>query len=98
MEKFSVSDNNQLSRFEVSFENQIAFLEYKIKGAVISLLHTEVPEEIGGKGIANALADHAFKFASAHEMKVKNYCAFISAYVKRHPELQSFIEEIENQS
>lgn len=96
MENFSVSDNRHLSQFEVSYETKIAFLQYKITGPVISLLHTEVSEEIGGKGIANALADHAFKFAAAHDMKVKNYCAFISAYVKRHPELQSFIEEIEN--
>ena len=93
MESFSVSGNQHLSRFEVTSETKIAFLQYKITGSVISLLHTEVPEEIGGKGIANALADHAFKFAASNEMKVKNYCAFITAYVKKHPELRSFIQE-----
>jgi len=92
MENFSVSDNKHLSRFEVSYETKMAFLQFQINGSVISFLHTEVPEDIGGNGIANALADHAFKFAAAHDMKVKNHCAFISAYAKRHPELQSFIE------
>ena len=96
MEKNSVSDNQDLSRFEVTYETKIAFLEYKTKGSVISLLHTEVPEEIGGKGIANALADYAFRFAAADDMKVKNYCSFISAYLKRHPEWQGFIEEEKN--
>ncbi len=84
---------NTEKRFEINTRGFTAFIEYEIKDKALLLLHTEVPEEIGGKGIANSLADHAFKFAAAHDMKVKNYCAFISAYVKRHPELQSFIKE-----
>lgn len=93
MQTFSVTDNKTETRFEIKDGTKIAFLEYRIHEAVISFLHTEVPEEIGGKGLANALADHAFKFAAAHAMKVKNYCAFISVYVKRHPELQHFIQK-----
>ena len=87
MEKYDVTNNTSLNRFEVQDSGETAFLDYKISEKELSHMHTEVPANIGGKGIANALAAQAFEFAAAQDLKVLNYCAFINTYIKRHPAL-----------
>ncbi len=43
--------NNQLAeRFEIAHDGSMAILEYIIKSGQMTLVHTEVPEELGGKG------------------------------------------------
>lgn len=96
MGKFTVTDNKKERRFEVKDEGSTAFLQYEMKGSNIALLHTEVPEDIGGKGVADALASSAFEYAKENTMKVISYCAFIDAYVKRHPDPDIMITEKEN--
>lgn len=98
MEKFAVTHNNKEKKFETVYEGITGFLQYEIKDADLSLLHTEVHEKIGGKGVANALAAYAFDYAKTHDMKVIIYCAFIDAYVKRNPLLKSLVTEKENYS
>ena len=88
---YQVNDNKELNRFEVHEEGEIGFLEYEADENYIALLHTEVPGDIGGKGIAQALAGHAFNFAKEKKLKVLVYCPFVSTYVKRHPELNELI-------
>lgn len=87
MEKYDVTNNTSSNRFEVQDSGETAFLDYKISEKTLSLLHSEVPGNIGGKGIANALAAHAFEFAAAEDLKILIYCPFITTYVKRHPSL-----------
>ncbi len=98
MENFTVTNNKKENKFEVQCEGITGFLQYEIKNSVLFLLHTEVPEEIGGKGVANALAAYAFKYAADQKMKVVIYCAFIDTYVKRHPDLKKMVTEKENYS
>ena len=95
MEKFTVTDNKEMNRFEVQNEGETAFLEYDADDKNIALLHTEVPGNIGGKGIANALAAFAFLYAEEKGLKVLIYCPFVSTYVKRHPELQTQVQDRE---
>jgi predicted GNAT family acetyltransferase len=93
MEKYEVVDNKIMSRFEVKDEGETAFLEYDADDHEIALLHTEVPGDIGGKGIANALAAYSFRYAEEHGLKVLIYCPFVAIYVKRHPELNAQVKE-----
>ena len=40
-------------RFEIEEDGHVAFLEYTIAGRILALVHTEVPEELRGRGLAS---------------------------------------------
>lgn len=73
-------------RFELEQDGKIAFLDYSIAGDVIALLHTEVPPELQGKGLASELAKTALEWARNHQMKVDVICPFVAEYLQRHRE------------
>jgi len=91
MEPLTISDNQQNQQFEIFLEDERAYLEYRIKEGDLYLMHTEVPEKLGGKGIASALAAHAFNYARANHMKIKAYCPFVVTWLKKHPEQMDIV-------
>jgi len=48
-------DNEDRSRFELDVEGIIAFITYRKSPNAITLVHTEVPPELGGRGIGSKL-------------------------------------------
>ena len=85
--------NEELLRFEIREGDSIGFLEYKYYKKDIAFVHTEVPENMQGRGAASALADYAFKFAKSRNKLVMIYCPFVSVYLKRHPELKEQVDK-----
>jgi predicted GNAT family acetyltransferase len=85
----TVRHNADASRFEAEVDGELSIAEYRLAGDVMSLTHTVVPEAQEGRGIASALAEAAFAHAKAEGLKVRPLCAFMAAYVQRHPELKS---------
>ena|SRR5882757_7990589 len=86
MEPFNILNNTHNQQFEVFVGEDRASLEYRMHDGIIVLMHTEVPEALGGKSIASALAEYAFQYASEHKLPVKVYCPFVATWLKRHPE------------
>jgi len=86
---YTVIHNEQDLRFEIHFEGKIALVQYKLFEEGIAFLHTEVPAELEGKGIASTLAKYVLDYAAANELKVKPYCPYINAYIDKHPEYQA---------
>lgn len=78
-------------RFEIEDHGRIAFLEYSLAGDVLRLIHTEVPQELQGKGIASELAKSALDWAREHGKKVDVICEFVDAYLRRHPEYADLV-------
>lgn len=93
MADVQVTDNTQAHRFEVNLEGHTAFAEYRLKPGHIVLPHTVVPPEFEGKGIAGALARHAFGYAREKGLKVIPTCPFMSAWVKKHPEQHDIVDD-----
>ncbi|HUB59561.1 MAG TPA: GNAT family N-acetyltransferase [Puia sp.] len=91
MEPLNVFNSNERQQFQVLKDGELASLEYRLSNGMIVLMHTEVPENLGGHGIGSALAEYAFKYARANHLPVKVYCPFVQAYLKRHPEYQDLI-------
>lgn len=92
-EEYKVIHNEKLQRFEIHDGNSVGFLEYKYYKKDIAFVHTEVPEDMQGRGVASILADYAFKFAKAKNKLVMIYCPFVSVYLKRHPELKDQVDK-----
>lgn len=91
METYNVINNEQQQQFQLHIDGEIAFMEYRFHDGIIVLMHTEVPDKLGGRGVATALAAAAFDYARKHQLKVKVYCPFVLSYLKRHPELNDMV-------
>ena len=90
--EYNITNDEKIMHFEIREGDDIAFLEYRFLKKDIVLMHTEVPESMEGKGIASALAAHAFKYAKEHAMPVVVYCPFVLTYMKRHPEVREQLD------
>ncbi len=91
--KYIIINNEQLMHFEIHQGDDTGFLKYRYHNNSIAFMHTEVPASIEGRGVASALAQHAFKYAKEQHKKVKIYCPFVSIYLKRHPELSEQLDK-----
>lgn len=93
MENYTVVNNNQLLRFEIELNGEFAYLDYKWNEGSIALMHTEVPDEMQGKGIASVLAKEALEYAKKQQLKILLYCPYVAKYVKEHAEYAALIDK-----
>jgi predicted GNAT family acetyltransferase len=82
-----VTDNQAESRFEFRVNDHLAELEYRLNGTRLVLIHTEVPEELGGQGIGGLLVTAAVDRAAKEGMTVVPLCPFALGWLKRHPDV-----------
>lgn len=73
-------------RFELQIEGHIAYEEYFHIPQGLVFAHTIVPPELGGRGIASRLVQHALAWAREQGLKVRPDCSFVRAYMDKHPE------------
>lgn len=72
--------------FSVDVEGQHCVLQYALHAGVMKIVHTGVPEAVGGRGIAARLTRTALETARAAGWRVVPACAYAAAFVARHPE------------
>jgi predicted GNAT family acetyltransferase len=78
--------NDDLHRFEMMVDGQIAFLRYGREGDRMILVHTEIPKRLEGHGLGTVLALAALDHARANDLTVVPRCPFVKAFLERHPE------------
>jgi uncharacterized protein len=88
-----VSDNTQLSRFELDVDGHISFIDYRRHGSVITMTHAEVPPALNGRGIGSDLARGALDLVRQRHETVVSRCPFITSFIKRHTEYQSLLAQ-----
>jgi predicted GNAT family acetyltransferase len=79
-----VSDNRRLKRFELSVDGAVAFLTYERAGDSLTLIHTEVPEELRGHHLGEALIESALTAARSDGLRIVPLCPFVRAYLRKH--------------
>ena len=82
----NVRDNTERRRFELDADGHTAFSEYRRDGGVLTVMHTEVPPALGGKGVGSALVRGLLDIARAQGLKVVPKCPFVAGYIDKHPE------------
>lgn len=88
-----VTQNETANRFEIVVDGRNASLEYHRGRDFLTLVHTEVPAELEGRGIGGKLAKAGLEFARAENLKVVPSCPFVAAYIRRHPEYLDLVME-----
>ena len=81
-----VVENPARHRFELPLDGHIAFSNYRRADGLLTILHTEVPKELNGRGIGSKLVRGILDIARADGLKVKPLCPFVAAYMDKHPE------------
>jgi predicted GNAT family acetyltransferase len=82
----SVRDNTERQRFELEADGHVAFSNYSRAGNVLTILHTEVPKALEGRGIGSSLTRGVLDTARSQGLKVNALCPFAKGYIERHPE------------
>ena len=81
-----ISHNLNAHRFELQIQGHTAYEEYALIPQGVAFAHTIVPPELGGRGIASRLVQHALAWARELGLKVRPDCSFVRAYMDKHPE------------
>ena len=82
-----VTDNQAASRFEISDGGHIAELRYHHSGKRLALIHTEVPEELEGRGYGGRLVVAAVDRAAREGLTIVPYCPFARGWLQRHADV-----------
>ena len=73
-------------RFVTQAEGHAARVDYIEDEGRLTITHTIVPSEIGGRGIAGELVRAALAYARDAGLKVDPQCSYADAWMRRHPE------------
>jgi hypothetical protein len=80
------------NKFEFEEDGHVAYLEFEVDSAGwLTLLHTEVPAALQGRGVATLLARTAFEHARDNSLKVDVICPVAANFVAKHPEFQHLV-------
>ncbi|MCK0208942.1 N-acetyltransferase [Starkeya koreensis] len=86
-----VRDNRAADRFEIEKDGQIAFAQYVLAPDHIIFTHTEVPAELGGRGLATRLVEAGLASARKNGLSVIPRCSVFGRYVMKHPETHDLL-------
>jgi uncharacterized protein len=81
----TVTDNPDEHRLETHENGQLAELIYRARGDRLILVHTEVPDALGGRGIGGQLVRAAIDKAAHDRMTLVPLCPFARGWLQRHP-------------
>jgi uncharacterized protein len=88
---YSVVHDAARNRFEVRIGAELCHLDYRLADGTLTILHTEVPPSLGGRGIAGGLVAAAIEYARANHLRVRPSCSYARAWMERHPQSQDLL-------
>lgn len=81
----AIQHDRKAHRFHTEVDGAQCGLDYSLASAVMTIIHTSVPPEVGGRGIASALVQAALDAARAEGWKVVPACSYAAVWMQRHP-------------
>jgi predicted GNAT family acetyltransferase len=86
-----IVNNRERHSYVLDVDGHTAFAAYRMEGGKIVFYHTVVPPQLEGRGIGSALVKGAMEDVRAQGLKVVPLCAFVKAWIDRHPEAQDLL-------
>jgi predicted GNAT family acetyltransferase len=86
-----IAHDENAHRFATTVDGVQAHLDYELAAGTMTITHTIVPPEIGGRGIAGQLVEAAFAAARAQGWKVSAQCSYAAAWAQKHPDVQDLL-------
>jgi hypothetical protein len=88
----AVRNNVTLCRYELEVDGVTAFVTYESSPETLTLIHTEVPPQLSGRGIGSALARGVLETVRKEGFKILPRCEFIAGYIEKHPEFRDMVK------
>ncbi|MGH2517128.1 MAG: GNAT family N-acetyltransferase [Ktedonobacterales bacterium] len=90
-ESATVKNNEAEQRYELEIDGYLAVIEYERGPERMLFLHTEVPPELEGHGVAGKLARFALEDARARHLAVVPICPFMADFIRQHQEYADLV-------
>src|SRR5262245_56810751 len=87
----TIVNNQGAQRWEAHADQHVAVAEYRRRGDTIYFIHTEVPRDLEGQGVASKLVKAALDDARAQHLAVVPFCPFVAGYIRRHPDYNALV-------
>lgn len=81
-----IVDNPAEQRFETTRDGSTAELVYRVHGDRLVLIHTGVPDELGGHGVGGELVQAALQRARNEHLTVVPLCPYARHWLETHPD------------
>jgi uncharacterized protein len=82
-----VIDDTARHRFVIEEEGATAQLVYEVTGRRLFLLHTQVPEQLGGRGLAGRLVQASVVRAARDGVVIVPFCPYARKWLQDHPDV-----------
>jgi predicted GNAT family acetyltransferase len=86
-----IRDNPDRSRFEMDAGNDVAVVNYRLTPGMITLSHTEVPEELEGQGLGSTIVRGVLDVVRMRGLKVVPACGFVAAFIRKNPDYRDLL-------
>ena len=88
----AVRDNPDRQRFEMPTPAGTAYASYRRDGDIVTIMHTEVPRAVEGRGLGSQLVQGMLDAVRANGGKVVPLCGFVRAFIARHPDYADLVQ------
>ena len=82
----TVRDDQAGGRLLIEQDGHEAELIYEVDGDRLVLIHTGVPDELGGRGLGGVLVQAALTRAEAEGLTVVPQCPYARSWLEKHPD------------
>ncbi|MBS1846769.1 MAG: nitroreductase family deazaflavin-dependent oxidoreductase [Actinobacteria bacterium] len=83
----TIIDETADNRFAVTIDGHEAQLVYRVEANRVVLVHTEVPEALGGQGIGAALVTAAVERCETTGETLEPECTYAQGWLRKHPDV-----------
>src|SRR5688572_8261915 len=87
-----VVDQQDRNRFAIELDGHVAELVYRLEGDRLVLVHTGVPDELGGRGIGGDLVRAAVDRAEGEGLTIAPWCPFARKWLEDHEDVASRVQ------
>lgn len=84
--EITIEHDRAAHRFQALVDGYRCVLDYRLEGGCMAIVHTGVPEAVGGRGIAARLTAAAVAAAREQGWKILPQCSYARLWFERHPE------------
>ena len=92
MKTLDIQHDAAAQRFHARVGGGEAECVYHQAGSLMNIVHTEVPPQAEGQGIAAVLVRAALDHARARGWRVRPSCSYVRSWMRRHPDTQDLLE------
>jgi predicted GNAT family acetyltransferase len=89
----NITDNETRKRYEMVFDGQIVFADYRKEIDIVHILHVETPKALRGTGVTGQFMTALMELMRAQNLKVWPLCSYAAAWMGRNKEYKDLLAQ-----